>query len=237
MAEPTVIVPVFNEDGPSNQPLGLAPLLTHKLTLNVDLEQREIYLHDEIEESDGPWFVICLRELERRAKDSPIRVLMSTPGGDVTAMFAIHDAIRATPCPVEVLAYGEVCSAGVLILACADRRLVTPSLALMSHESQGAEGGELGFRASRDRFKFREWQHRYWAELMGRYTPETAAWWLRKTERQAEYWLLGGDAIVAAGLADEVVGLWGQGLPYGFDKRIIPQGNGVSESRQVEGDE
>jgi ATP-dependent protease ClpP protease subunit len=191
------------------------PELAQVNALGVDLTQRELALTGDIEEDTGHWFVGVIRYLERLDADAPVRVLLSTPGGSEAAMFTIHDAIRATRCPVEMLAYGEVCSAGVLLLSCADRRLVLESTALMSHESQGSEDAG-SFSASRDRMKFREWQHRYWAQLMARYTPKDARWWLRTTERQAEYWLLGGGSIVEAGLADEVVVRWPSG-------RVMPQ--------------
>jgi len=196
-----------------------APSLAHVHNLQVIPKWREIYITDAVGEDDGAWFVRCVRWFESQDSGLPIRLVLSTPGGDVAAMFMIHDAIRSTPCPVQIVAIGEVCSAGVLILACGDDRVVSESTALMSHESVGGEG-ELGFRASRDRQKFREWQHKYWTELMGRYTPQDAAWWQRKTERQAEYWLLGGQEIVDAGLADSVLKTWPSGILEGVSKKL-----------------
>lgn len=197
-----------------------APSITHLHNTFVLPKSREIYLTEEILDETGSWFVRCVRWLEThgefgRSFTDPIRVVLNTPGGDVESMFAIHDAIRSTPCPVQVIGIGNVCSAGVLLLACGDQRLVTENLVLMSHESHGSEEG-LGFRASQDRMKFRKWQHNRWCELMARYTSDIekdAGWWKRKTERQAEYWLLGGQAIVDAGLADFVIhgGCWDSG--------------------------
>ena len=39
---------------------------------------------------------------------------------------------------------------------------------------------------------------------MAKHTPNDEKWWRMKTEKTAEYWLLGGDKIVEAGLADRV---------------------------------
>lgn len=184
---------------PPGLKLAPAPRLAHISELGIDEATATIYLDGEIDETTGPWFWLAVDQLGA----SPVHVELNTPGGDVDSMFAIHDAIRRHG-NVHVTAYGQVCSAGVLILACAQHRAVTESCILMSHEpTLGTD--ELGYRASRDRMKAHEWQHRWWCELMARYTPQDAEWWQRKTERKAEYWLLGGAAIVGAGLADEVV--------------------------------
>ena len=98
---------------------------------------------------------------------------------------------------------GEVCSAGVLILACAPNRLVTESCVLISHSGRGeVEGTHEDMKA---RIKYYDWSELHWADLMARYTPEDASWWKLKTKRESERWYFGGPAIVAAGLADSVI--------------------------------
>lgn len=179
--------------------LDKAPRIAHELNLGIDWGRRIIQLNGTIEDETGPWLWQLLEHFDGHA----VHIHMNTPGGDVGAMYSIHDAIRRHG-NVTVLAFGECCSAGVLILACAQKRFVTESLIWMSHETTGSPG-ELGYRASKDRRKVDDFQHMYWAELMARYTPQDEAWWRRKTEKQAEYWLLGGAAIVEAGVADAVV--------------------------------
>lgn len=181
--------------------LSPAPQLSHIINLGIDWERRIVHVAGELTSESGEWFWTVL---ERLGHEQPIQVHLNTPGGDVDSMYAMHDAIRRHGM-ITVLGYGQVCSAGVLLLACGHHRLVTESCVLMSHESHGGSSDELGFRASKDRRKFDDWQHEWWCELMGRYSPQDATWWKRKTERQAEYWLLGGKEIVAAGLADQVV--------------------------------
>lgn len=176
-----------------------APRIAHELNLGIDWGARVIQLNGTIEEDTGAW----LWQILHRFAGHPVGIHLNTPGGDVDSMYAIHDAIRKHG-DVTVMAYGQCCSAGVLILACAHQRYVTESLIWMSHETVGSPG-ELGYRASKDRRKVDDWQHVYFAELMARYSPQDAAWWKRKTEKQAEFWLLGGAEIVEAGLADMVV--------------------------------
>lgn len=175
-----------------------APLLSHVINLGLDWKKRIIHLTDVIEEDTGEWFHTVVEHL---GKD-PIELHLSTPGGDEVSMFAIHDTIRRHG-NVTIYAYGQVCSAGVLILACGHHRIVAESTILMSHESTGSSG-DLGYRAAKDRRKVDDFYHVYWGELMARYTPNDAKWWKAKTEKTAEYWLLGGKEIVEAGLADVV---------------------------------
>ncbi len=187
------------EDDKDKIDLTRAPRVSHVVNLGLDWQKRVVHLGGEIEFDTGEWFWTVIEQLGKEA----IHLHLNTPGGDVDSMYAIHDAIRRHG-DIETTAYGQCCSAGVLILACSHKRLVTESLILMSHEST-ADSGELGYRAAKDRRKADDWQHEYWAELMSRYTPRDQAWWKRKTERQAEYWLLGGREIVEAGIADKVI--------------------------------
>ncbi len=138
---------------------------------------------------------------------APATMWINSPGGDVSAMFAIYDIMRMPGRNICTIGFGEVASAAVLLLAAGHKRMVTENVVVMSHEpSFSAEEGEtVGLRAARERRKWEDWTHARWAELMARHTRQEPAWWRRITERKAEYWLLGGDAVVEAGLADEVI--------------------------------
>lgn len=190
---------------------GLPPI-AHVLRDDVDVEGRTIYIAGEMEEECGAWFQKVLRFLERAGSD-PVTVWINSPGGDVTSEFAIHDAIRSSSCEVVTVGAGEVASAAGLVLACGHRRYVTESTVFMAHEPRGYGDAELGLRAAKDRRKWEDWQHDYWAELMGRYTTGDAAFWKRVTSKGGEYWLLGGAAIVEAKLADGLYPPRGAGAP------------------------
>ena len=164
-----------------------APYLSHIHRLGVDVQKGRIYL-GALDEGTGEWLAQTLQHLSNYHV-LPV-IWLNTPGGDVTEMFAIHDLIRASESSVKVVGYGQVMSAGVLLLACAHQRYVTESCVLMSHEPKGFGGADdegLGFRAAKDRRKWEDWSHLYWCELMARYTPQDASWWKRTTERQAEF--------------------------------------------------
>ena len=181
-----------------------APEIAHFHNLEILPSKREIHLTGDINEDTGAWFYKCMRWLEIKAPTSPIRVVIATNGGDVESMFTIHDTIRNSPCPVQTVGIGEVLSAGVLILACGDHRLVHENIGVMAHEFSGADE-ELGQKAWKERGKFRDWQAAKWAELLARYTQMTPRQWTNKLNSKGEFWLLGSDAIIKAGIADAMV--------------------------------
>lgn len=76
--------------------------------------------------------------------DSPITMLISSPGGHVESGDAIHDLIRFVRAPVTVLGTGWVASAGAHIFLAApkERRLCLPNTRFMIHQPAGGAGGQ-----------------------------------------------------------------------------------------------
>ena len=90
-------------------------------------------------------------------------------------------------------------------MACADERYVTESCMWMTHQASGFGSWGLRLDESQSRRDADDWMESHWCRLMARYTPKTAKQWAKITKDRAEWWLLGGEAIVKEGLADEVV--------------------------------
>ncbi len=190
------------------------PEFGHMVDLNLDTETRQIFVSYDIEEDFGGWITKVFRHLLKRSRE-PIVVWLNTAGGDTTSMMVFHDLVRACPAEVTIIGHGQICSAGVLMLACGHRRLVSETCVLMSHESRDEDAPGLRHSESKDRRKWADWMHEHWFELMARYTrphnPESnVAFWRRVTERKSEYWILGGQDIVNHGIADEVYSHEGQ---------------------------
>lgn len=181
----------------------MAPEVHFVHETGVNAKTREIFVSEKIDEEFGGWFVTVLRYLISLDNVAPVTVWLNTQGGDVMSMFTFHDAVRSSPVCIRIIGHGEVCSAGVLMLACGHERLVTESCVLMSHEGESAIVGR--FSEIRERIKLEEWMQAQWATLMARYTPKEAKYWRRLTEKKAEYWVLGGQAIVDDGIADRVL--------------------------------
>lgn len=180
------------------------PGLTHTFRDDVDTAAREIFLCGEIVEASGAWFLQSLRFFEKNG-EGPVKIWINSPGGDVSTEFAIHDAIRTSTLEIWTIGVGEVASAAGLLLACGTRRFVTESTVFMAHEPKGYGGDNgIGLRAAKDRRAWEDWQHEHWAELMGRYCKGGKTAWKQRVEKGGEFWLLGGAAIIGAGIADEL---------------------------------
>ena len=115
-----------------------------------------------------------------------------------------YDVIITSPCKIEVVGVGEIVSAGVLILACADTRLVTPSATLMSHETTYSSLGHLSGDALIARGVYVKWMFNRSCGLLASYSNKTTAWWA-KHMKSGEHWTFGAEKIVELGLADSVV--------------------------------
>ena len=186
-----------------------APELAHIQDMNVNLKTREIFVSGDITSEFGDWFCCVMRYLESQSS-APIIVWLNTPGGDMTSMFTFHDLVRASSCEVITIGTGQVCSAGVLMLACGNKRMVTESTTLMSHRGEEQIIGNL--EQMEAQMKVVKWSEEHWAVLMDRYTDETGAdgrsrdakYWFQLGKKSAEWWITGGKAIIAEGIADEI---------------------------------
>lgn len=169
-----------------------------------DPRTREVWVVNEIDKDFGPLFATIVRELEILGTD-PITIMLNTPGGDVNSMFAFYDVVQTTRLHVRCVAFGEVASAGVLMLACCNERLVHENCVLMSHEGADYDhGGKLRYSEVKSRRVWEDWTQNRWFELMARHTTHDAAFWKSITKNKPEYWRCGAEQILEVGIADRM---------------------------------
>ena len=170
---------------------------------DYDLESRNIWLGD-IEEESGDWLRSLMWAFEIDKPGAPITLWLNTPGGDVPAMYQIYDCIVGSPSHVTIIGHGEVISAGVLIFVAGHTRLVTENCVFMSHEGADFNNDGLKYSEAKDRRKYEDFTMDRWNDLMARHTRYSSAHWKSVTSRKAEFWLLGGQAIVDYGIAEGI---------------------------------
>lgn len=117
---------------------------------NIDIQNREIYLHSYIadgEEEPGVdyrcsvIFEKNLRYLNLLSLE-PILVHMHLPGGQWQDCLGMYDAIKASKAKVMILAYAKVESSSSFLLQAADLRILTPNTNVLIHYGSFSLDGE-----------------------------------------------------------------------------------------------
>lgn len=81
-------------------------------------------------------------------RDSPITVIINSPGGWVSQGMAIYDSIRQCRSFVKGLVLGEACSMATIILQACDERVLAPCADIMIHNgSTSVEGNAADVRS------------------------------------------------------------------------------------------
>lgn len=74
-----------------------------------------------------------------------LNLIITSPGGDLNAAFAVIDTMRGSAIPIRTIGLGQIASAGLMIFIAGskDHRILTPNTSILSHQySWGAIGKE-----------------------------------------------------------------------------------------------
>jgi len=88
-----------------------------------------------------------LQENLKKDKDrkSNLKILISSPGGDVNACFALIDVMKGSKIPIHTYGIGMIASCGLLLFLTGQKgyRILTPNTSILSHQySWGSFGKE-----------------------------------------------------------------------------------------------
>ena len=98
------------------------------------LKDRIIFLGDEVTDDLANVVVAQMLFLESEDPDKEITLYINSPGGSVTAGFAIYDTMQYVRCPVATICVGQAASMGAFLLAAGSpgsRRALTNSRVLI----------------------------------------------------------------------------------------------------------
>ena len=123
---------------------------THRGERAVDiysrlLTDRIVYLGTEIDDGVANVVIAQLLHLESESPDSPIDLYLNSPGGSVTAMLAIYDAMQFVRSEVGTTCVGQAASSAAVLLAAGapGRRMVLPHARVVLHQPSGGGQGAL----------------------------------------------------------------------------------------------
>ena len=108
------------------------------------LKDRIILLFNEINDALACTIVGQLLFLEAQDPGKDITLYINSPGGSVSAGFAIYDTMRSIKCDVSTVCVGSACSMGAFLLAAGTKgkRYALPNSEIMLHQVIGTIGGQ-----------------------------------------------------------------------------------------------
>ena len=169
------------------------------------LADRIIFLGEEVTDAAANAIVAQLLFLEAQDPDKDIQLYINSPGGSVTAGFAIYDTMQYLRCDVSTICVGLAASFGAVLLAggTKGKRMALPNAEIMIHQpllgGDGARGPVTDIQiVSEQMQKTKARLNRLLARHTGR-TPEQIA---ADTERDK---FLSAQEALAYGLIDKII--------------------------------
>ena len=108
------------------------------------LNDRIIFLSDEVNDATASLVTAQLLYLEAQDPDKDISFYINSPGGSVSAGFAIFDTMNYIKCDVSTICIGMAASMGAFLLAAGTKgkRLALPNSEIMIHQPMGGTRGQ-----------------------------------------------------------------------------------------------
>ena len=100
------------------------------------LSERIIFLGEEVSDTSASLVVAQMLFLEAQDPEKDIQLYINSPGGSVTAGFAIYDTMQYIKCDVSTICIGLAASFGAFLLAggAKGKRLALPNAEIMIHQ-------------------------------------------------------------------------------------------------------
>ena len=108
------------------------------------LNDRIIVLSDEVNSASASVVVAQLLYLESKDPTKDISLYINSPGGSVTAGFAIYDTMQYIKCDVSTICMGMAASMGAFLLSSGakGKRFALPNSEIMIHQPSGGAQGQ-----------------------------------------------------------------------------------------------
>ena len=166
------------------------------------LKDRIVFLDGEVNDHSASIIIAELLFLEAEDPDKDIMLYINSPGGSVSAGFAIFDTMQDIRCDVSTICVGMAASMGAFLLAAGaiGKRRALPNAEIMIHQpSGGAQGQATDIAIVADRIvKTKAKLNRILAERTGQPLEKVAA------DAERDYYMDAEEAK-AYGLVDEII--------------------------------
>ncbi|MFW6597742.1 ClpP family protease [Propionibacteriaceae bacterium Y2011] len=174
------------------------------------LSERIVYLGTEIDDGVAGVLIAQILHLAAEDPDRDIQLYLNSPGGSITAMFAVYDTMQYVHAPVATTCVGQACSAAAILLAAGapGKRAVLPHTRVLLHQPSGRGQGAIPdlILAAEEVLRLRAASE----EVLSFHTGQTSETLRRDTDRDR---IFTAEAAVAYGLADVVIDRRGAPAP------------------------
>ena len=108
------------------------------------LKERIIFLGEEVSDVSASLVVAQLLFLESEDPGKDIHLYINSPGGSVSAGFAIYDTMNYIKCDVSTICIGMAASMGAFLLSggAKGKRFALPNAEIMIHQPSGGAKGQ-----------------------------------------------------------------------------------------------
>jgi ATP-dependent Clp protease protease subunit len=107
------------------------------------LSERIVYLGTEIDDGVSNALIAQILHLESEDADRPIDLYINSPGGSLTATFAVYDAMEFVRAPIATTCIGQACSTAAILLAAGapGHRGILPHARVLLHQPSARRPG------------------------------------------------------------------------------------------------
>src|SRR5580692_2503138 len=170
------------------------------------LKERIIILGTPIDDTVANLICAQMLFLEYEDPDKDISLYVNSPGGDITALFAIYDTLKFIKPDVSTFCFGQAASAAAVLLAAGahGKRFALPHARILLHQPYGGVEGQASDIEiqAKEILRMRDLLSRILSEDTGQSIEKVA----KDTERD---FVMTAEEGVAYGLIDEVISIRG----------------------------
>ena len=169
------------------------------------LSDRIIFLGEEVSNTTASLIVAQMLFLEAQDPGKDIQLYINSPGGSVTAWFAIYDTMQYVKCDVSTICIGLAASFGAFLLAggAKGKRIALSNAEIMIHQpaihGNGVQGQATDIQIVSDHMqKSKERLNRILAQNTGRSVDQI------REDTERDHYMSANEAL-AYGLIDKVI--------------------------------
>ena len=167
------------------------------------LKENIIFLGTPIDDTIANLICAQLIHLESENPDKDINVYINSPGGDITALFAIYDTMQFIKNDVATICLGQAASAAAVLLAAGTKgkRLALPHARVLLHQPYGQVGyGQVTDLeiAAREILRMRELLE----EILAKHTGQAVERIHKDTDRD---FVMEANEALEYGIIDEII--------------------------------